>query len=118
MRDGLELKYVFEAISNFIKDIREPLENLINTITDMISGEKLGKDVGSFYSNLVSNGLPEDLAKEMTKEYFESRIAIFKSLSNIVGSLEGFRRHEGGKNLVEALKGLKELSKEEEEEED
>jgi len=119
MRDGLELKYVLKAISDFLRDIKEPLENILNSAMSLISGDRLGKDVGSFYKNLVESGVPEDMAKEMTKEYFESRIALVKTFRDLFSSLQSWR-HSGGelgeeiKRKIHEVTGeaLKEVKKE------
>ncbi len=92
MKDGLELKYVLSAISDFIKEIREPLRELVDTIMKTLSGEKLGEEVASFYRNLIDSGIPEDMAKDMTKKYFETRIGIFDMLKNAVSNIDALKR--------------------------
>ena len=92
MKDGLELKYIFKAISEFISDVSGHLKKLIDTILEPISGDKLGEEIGAFYRNLRGNGVPEELANEMTRRYFESRIAIleaFKSLPSLFQQFQG-----------------------------
>jgi len=92
MKDGLELKYVLSAISDFIKEIREPLKELIDTIMRTLSGEKLGEEVASFYKNLIDSGVPEDMAKDMTRKYFEMRIGIFDMLKNAISNINALKR--------------------------
>ena len=92
MKDGLELKYIFKAISEFISDVSGHLKKLIDTILEPISGDKLGGEIGAFYRNLRESGVPEELASEMTRRYFESRIAIleaFKSLPSLFQQFQG-----------------------------
>ena len=108
MKDGLELRYIFKAINDFMNSIRGPLKDLVDLLSNLISGERLGKEVGAFYKNLVDNGVPEDQAIEMTRRYFESRIAILESLKELKeilrggpkiafgGKMPGITRPEGG----------------------
>ena len=99
MKDGLELKYVLSAVSDFIKEIREPLKELIDMVMRILSGEKLGEEVASFYKSLVESGVPEDMAKDMTKKYFETRIGIFDILKNAISNIDALKRLKKAPNI-------------------
>ncbi|MEM2406698.1 MAG: hypothetical protein QXM26_04475, partial [Sulfolobales archaeon] len=64
LSDVEELREVLRAISEFLAEIREPLENLIKTVTDAGSGEKLAKEVATFYKSLIESGIDQQTAKE------------------------------------------------------
>ncbi len=86
------LREVFAAISDFLKDIREPLKDLINVLVDALNGEKLGKEVAAFYNTLIKNGVPEELAKEMTKEFFNKKLESAPSVGKMLSSFTGMMR--------------------------
>ena len=108
--DVEEVRGILTAISDFIKDIQQPIKELIDTLLEPIKGDKFGKEIAAFYKNLIESGMPEDLAKEMTKEYFEKRTKILDIFSNITEMLKGGRG-------TEWLKTFKKESEEEEEKE-
>jgi hypothetical protein len=84
MREALEVRHILKAVSDFISDIKAPLKDILDTVLAPFSGERLGRDVGNFYKNLRESGVPEEVAIEMTKRYFENRVKAF----DIVGKLE------------------------------
>jgi len=86
------LREVFAAISGFLRDIREPLKDLINVLVDALNGEKLGKEVADFYNTLIKNGVPEELAKEMTKEFFNKKLESAPSVGKMLSSFTGMMR--------------------------
>jgi hypothetical protein len=85
-----ELKEVLGAISEFLSGLSGPLERLIDTFLRAVDGKKLGADVAAFYESLREAGMPEDLAAQMTKEYFEKRLTAF----DIAKLVEKFIRKE------------------------
>ena len=86
------LREIFAAISGFLRDIREPLKDLINVLVDALNGEKLGKEVADFYNTLIKNGVPEELAKEMTKEFFNKKLESAPSVGKMLSSFTGMMR--------------------------
>ncbi|MET1128566.1 MAG: hypothetical protein ABWW70_04545 [Thermoproteota archaeon] len=84
MREALEVRHILKAVSDFISDIKAPLKDILDTMLAPLSGERLGRDVGSFYKNLRESGVPEEVAIEMTKKYLENRLRAF----DIAGKLE------------------------------
>lgn len=75
--DVEELREVLRSVSEFIRELREPLEKLLDTLLSAMDGSKVGGDVAAFYRKLREEGVPEDLAGEMTREYFRARIQAF-----------------------------------------
>ncbi len=94
-----ELREVFKAISEFLKDIREPLESLINTFLGSMDGGKLAKDVAAFYKALVESGIDEQTAKQWTERYFNERLKLMPNLGEILSSI--FKEERRRKDLVE-----------------
>ncbi|RLG84664.1 MAG: hypothetical protein DRO40_00525 [Thermoprotei archaeon] len=86
------LREVFAAISGFLRDIREPLKDLINILVDALNGEKLGKEVAAFYNALIKDGVPEELAKEMTREFFKKKLESAPSVGKMLSSFTGMMR--------------------------
>jgi hypothetical protein len=116
MRDGLELKYVLDAISGFLKDIREPLRDLLNLLMEPLNGDRLGKDIGSLYKSLKENGVPEDLINEMVRKYFETKLSVFKIFERLQDVLSGKGPSEALERLTKIAKEAKEEEEENEEE--
>ncbi len=86
------LREIFAAISGFLRDIREPLKDLINILVDALNGEKIGKEVAAFYNTLIKNGVPEELAKEMAKEFFNKKLESAPSVSKMLSSFTDMMR--------------------------
>lgn len=87
-----ELRMVLGAITDFVRDIKEPLQDLLKTLVGALSGEQLGREVAAFYSELARSGLPEDMAREMTREFFQRKLEAAPSVERL---LESFSRFKG-----------------------
>jgi hypothetical protein len=79
-----------------------PIKDLINETYDPEKAERFGKNVASFYKELVGAGMDPDKAFELTKEYMES-VNIVKTL------VAAFMKEKMGK--LEKLEELKKLGK-------
>ncbi|MEM3948344.1 MAG: hypothetical protein QXM76_01980 [Zestosphaera sp.] len=79
--DAEELREVLKAVSEFLKDIKEPLGELLKTMIESVSGEKLAREVSTFYKSLVENGLDPQTAKEWTEKFLDERLKSLPSLS-------------------------------------
>jgi len=90
LSDVEELRQVLKAISEFLRDLREPLRDLLNAITQALDGGRLGEDVARFYRSLRESGMPEDMAAELTRQYFRERL----EAANIAGLVARFLRRE------------------------
>lgn len=106
--DVRELRGVLQAISSFLRDIMEPVNELLNILINVLDGEKLGREVSAFYNVLLKNGVPEELAKKMTMEFFRQKLEATPSIDRILASLT---------SIVEKPK-VKEFFKKEEESEE
>ncbi|MFX1606838.1 MAG: hypothetical protein ACFFDD_13170 [Promethearchaeota archaeon] len=104
-----ELKEVAEALPELFSAINEAVPQLIsNLISSVYSPEAAGNvasGIGKFYSNLIAEGIPEDVALDMTKKFVGA--LDFSKLINMVGDdatieIGGKRRkHRVAKNYDE-----------------
>ena len=98
--DVQELKEVLGAVSEFLRGLSEPLEKLIDTILKIADGRRVGEEVAAFYASLKGSGMPDEVAIEMTREYFKKRIAAL----DMAKLIERFVRKE----ILEEEEGEKE----------
>ena len=82
-----ELKEVLSSITTFLKDLTGPLKELLDTLLTTVSGESVGKDVATFYRRLKEEGLPDDLVSELTKKYYEQRMAAGSVIQQLIGKI-------------------------------
>ena len=82
-----ELKEVLSSITAFLKDLTGPLKELLDTLLTTVSGESVGKDVATFYRRLKEEGLPDDLVSELTKKYYEQRMAAGSVIQQLIGKI-------------------------------
>jgi len=80
-RDVEELREVLKAISEFLKEVKEPLGDLLKMLTESVSGEKLGKEVSMFYKSLVESGVDQQTAKEWTERFLDEKLKSLPSMS-------------------------------------
>jgi len=73
---GEELRDILNAVADFLKEIREPLQALIETLLSSFRGDKLGEEVANFYRKLVESGVPKELASRMTERFLEQRMSV------------------------------------------
>ena len=104
--DAEEVSEILSAVSEHLPKIMDsifgPIKELLNDVYDPEKAEKFGKNVASFYKELVGAGMDSDKAFELTKEYMESM--------NIIKTLVGaFMKEKMGK--IEGLKELQNLGK-------
>ena len=94
--EAKELKEVFNAITEFVRNIKEPVKDLMEVILNTLKGDVLGEEVGKFYVKLKESGVPEDLAKELTRKYLDERLIVSKLIKDILsrGGRGGFRAEE------------------------
>ncbi|MCS7365631.1 MAG: hypothetical protein NDF54_09355 [archaeon GB-1867-035] len=110
--DIKELKGVFSAIVDFVKELREPITDLIQSLMKAVSGSELGEDVATFYKKLKETGLPEEMALALTKEYLEARLSIIRDLGSMMGKFTSAKkwRSEEISELIRKAKEAKEKS--------
>ena len=87
--DAEEIREILGAVTEFIASLKEPIKELLDTLAQSLNGEKLGKEVASFYKQLVDSGIPEDMAKEMTREYFRKRLESAPNIGSIMNMFRG-----------------------------
>lgn len=89
-----ELREVAEALPELFSAINEAVPQLIsNLIGSVYSPEAAGNvaaGIGKFYSNLIAEGIPEDVALDMTKKFVGA--LDFSKLMSMVGDEASFER--------------------------
>lgn len=111
LKEYWDVKAPLMAISEFLRDLKEPVTELIKAITGGLSGDQIGKDVAQFYKHLIEAGIDKELAREMTLEYFRKRTAM-ADLGSMLMKL-----FSKGKGFVSTGKPRPEVGETEEEEE-
>ncbi|MCE4613114.1 MAG: hypothetical protein F7C07_04715 [Desulfurococcales archaeon] len=86
--DVEELREVLTAISDFLSSLKEPVRELLSAIVGPIEGGKLGREIGDFYRGLKESGVPEEMAVQMTREYFRKRLESLPSVASFVDALK------------------------------
>ncbi len=87
--DVEELREIFKAITDFVRELRQPLSELLESLVGSIRGDKVGEDVGKFYKSLKESGMSDEVAVELTKEYFRTRVSMASMLENILKKFSG-----------------------------
>jgi len=119
--DVEELREVLKAVSDFLKEIKPSLEELLKVFVESVSGDKLAKEVSTFYKSLIESGVDPQTAKEWTNKFFEERLKSLpsiKTLTDFLSSGEWRRKSvkvKPSKEGVEIKVGEEEEEKKEEE---
>ena len=71
-----DVREALEALQGFLAGVREPLERLVETVLRAVEGGRVGADVAGFYRSLAEAGVPEELARDLTREYLARRMAV------------------------------------------
>ena len=124
-----EVREILKAVSEFIESLKQPIKEFIDMMMSSLDGQKLGEDVAKFYKELKSSGVPDELAKEMVKEFFRKRLESAPDMRGFIDALrgamskpqkwtKGFVRIDSSAvdEAVKLLKELKELKPEKAEE--
>ena len=94
LEDVEELRMLLKVVKDFIRDLKDPLKDLFRVVAEMADGERLGREVAAFYRELASS-MPEDVAREMTREFFQWRLRSIPSIGELISSPSILRRAEG-----------------------
>jgi len=85
--DVEELREVLKAVSDFLKEIKPSLEDLLKVFVESVSGDKLAKEVSTFYKSLIESGVDPQTAKEWTNKFFEERLRSLPSIKTLTDFL-------------------------------
>ena len=67
-----EAKKVEDILTVVSEKVPALIAGIIGTLFSESAGREMGKAVGAFYSELKTSELPDEVAMEMTKDYFKS----------------------------------------------
>jgi hypothetical protein len=84
--EAADLRAVLEAVGDFLDRLRGPLRELVSIMLTVMDGAQLGEDVANFYRRLKDSGMPDDVALEMTRQYFRERLQA-ANLANMLARL-------------------------------
>ena len=83
-----ELREVAEVLPELFGALNESIPKLISGLIGSVyspeSAGNMAKGIGQFYSNLIAEGIPEDVALEMTKKFVSA--LDFGKLIDMVGN--------------------------------
>lgn len=115
LKEYWDVKAPLMAVSEFLRDLKEPITELIKAITGGLSGDQIGKDVAQFYKHLIEAGIDKELAREMTLEYFRKRTSM-ADLGSML--MKMFSKGKGFAIAGKSRPEEKEIEEEEEEREE
>lgn len=89
--DAAEVREILAAVTPFIDNIfnalRTGLKDVLDFIQHSYDGKKIGEDVAQLYQALKSQGLPDEMIREMVKQYYDKRLAALPAWGDILGRL-------------------------------
>lgn len=85
MSNEIPVKEISEILDVVASKVPKLINDLLGTLFSAEAGAKIGQSAGLFYKELVNNGIPEDEALAMTKEYIASLTNLLKSIGNSIG---------------------------------
>ncbi|NIQ07636.1 MAG: hypothetical protein GWO20_18535 [Candidatus Korarchaeota archaeon] len=103
LSDIAELKEVLNVISETIPSL---IAGIKNAIYDAESSKQLAENTANFYGNLVDQGLDENKAYELTREYLRNH-SFTKLITEIlrgIPGLETIREKRGLENIEEQVR--------------
>jgi len=81
-RNG-EVKKVEDILTVVSEKVPSLIGGIIGTLFSESAGREMGKAVAAFYSELKTSELPDEVAMEMTKDYFKSLTNLGQHLRNL-----------------------------------
>ncbi len=97
-----------QAIVQLVLDrLEEATMRLLEESVKLLSGERLAREVASFYRGLLEAGVPEDLARRLTERYLEKLLSMASPVSEILAAAMGSGRE---RVRIVTLQGLKEAA--------
>jgi len=100
-----EVREVLRAVSEFLEGLRNPFKEFIDMIMTTMDGKRVGEEVASFYKSLTEKGVPEDLAKEMTKDFLKRRLEAAPSIGGLVKAIENAIKGKEAFVMIKPSKG-------------
>lgn len=105
-----------EALVKLVLDrLEETLKRMVEANFELLKGERLAREVASFYRGLVEQGVPEELARRLTERYLDRLLSTASPLADILAAAIGGSRERvkvvslgDVKNLMEAYRAAKE----------
>ena len=91
---------IMQALAGLFRELGDIAAGLLEKAASMVEGSKLGGEVAAFYRTLVENGVPEDLARDLTEKYLEERLRL---ASKVFEAVERMTRSGGGNPAVIAV---------------
>ena len=65
-----------EQVKEILKAVGEEIPALLNAVKDALyspeSAKQFAESIGTFYTELINQGIPEEMAMEMTEKYASS----------------------------------------------
>ncbi len=116
-RDAEEVREILKAVSEFIGSLRGPIKEILDMLINAVDGRRLGEEVATFYRQLKDQGVPDEVAVELTKEFFHKKMEAMPSIGALADAISGaigggFKPGvivAGTKNIDEAIKVLEEI---------
>ncbi len=108
---------VAQAIVQLVfEKLEEVIVRVVEESMKMLEGERIARQVSSFYRGLVEGGVPEGLAERLTEKYLDKLLSIASPVAEILAAATGGRR-EGVRvvslsGVREALEAVKEARRE------
>lgn len=82
MSNEIPVREISEILDVVASKVPKLINDLLGTLFSAEAGAKIGQSAGLFYKELVNNGIPEDEALAMTKEYIASLTNLLRSIGD------------------------------------
>ncbi len=83
--DAEELREVLLAlrreVPGLLKDLMEPIKEFMEVTYNPEKAKGRAKAIAGFYKELVDQGIPPDIALELTREHFINPISLIKAMT-------------------------------------
>ncbi len=76
--DVEELAKIIDTVRKLLEQLGPLIKDIITAVLDAYSGERIGREVADFYSQLQQKGLPPEMVQELTIKYFENLMVLEK----------------------------------------
>lgn len=83
-------EYLLPKVSELIGKLSESLKEIIDVVMSSIDGKKLAQEIGELYTGLKQAGLPEDMIKEIIREFYKKKLETAPTLTDILRNITRF----------------------------